>query len=874
MCNEIRGRTADDIVDAITPQVRACTTEGFQISVINFDGESCLAPAAPIIFDTLKVPIVPSPSKEPIVERKIQTIKGRIRSVIFSLPFALCRTLLVMCVLWCISRLNMVPSSVRADNVSSFQALTGRRINYRKDLYYSFLDYTEQPVRITSNSTTISRTVTGLAVQSTGNSHGDFKFFNPYTRKYFTRCYRGDILPYTEPLIQHMNNLATKDGLHDVAKSHIPHISIGKPDHSSEVVLPPDDVIDDDHYVSLIDEHLHDAIRDPTPIPSDSTLFNSDPLHNPIDSELRGVDAASVVEEYGIQNLPPHIRRNPVRNNRRDMKVSWKGYSYVATQYTRRQAQVKFGALAVKAKMKEIIQLDDKEVMYPVDFFLLNKEQRKRIIRSHVIYSAKYDDNTGDFIKLKARFVGNGSTQDKELYDDVSSPTVTTHAVMINAAIAAKEGRKVKTVDIPGAYLNADMSGEEVYMSINPDEAEILVMLKPEYRQYLRTDGSMVVKLNKALYGCIESAKLWYEELKNTLVSIGYIINPKDICVFNKVVNGVQCTITLHVDDLMITSVNELLIDEVLDILKRKYSKEDSPLTVKEGNIHNYLGMTFDFSVKGKVAITMNKYITDLLLFTEVKGSVTTPATDHLYVIDESPILSAEHAEYFHSVVAKLLYLAKRVRPDLLTAVGFLAKRVKEPTQQDYIKLERVLKYLNGTPDLGLVLKPNDDLSVLSFIDASYAVHSDMKSQTGVAITFGEGVTLAKSTTQQLNAKSSTESELIALTDASGHVIWVRDYLINQGYNIGPVTIYQDNKSTMALVKKGYSTANNTRHINIRYFFIKDRVEKQELKIEYLPTEDMIADFFTKPLQGELFKKLRNKILGITTDQTAYIMYT
>jgi hypothetical protein len=146
-----------------------------------------------------------------------------------------------------------------------------------------------------------------------------------------------------------------------------------------------------------------------------------------------------------------------------------------------------------------------------------------------------------------------------------------------------------------------------------------------------------------------------------------------------------------------------------------------------------------------------------------------------------------------------------------------------------------------------------------------------MKSQTGVTITLGEGVTYAKSTTQQLNSKSSTEAELIALTDASGHVIWVRDYLIGQGYPIGPATIFQDNMSTMALVKKGYSTSNNTRHINIRYFFIKDRVDREELKIEYLPTEDMIADFFTKPLQGDLFKKLRDKILGINTIERAFI---
>ena len=115
---------------------------------------------------------------------------------------------------------------------------------------------------------------------------------------------------------------------------------------------------------------------------------------------------------------------------------------------------------------------------------------------------------------------------------------------------------------------------------------------------------------------------------------------------------------------------------------------------------------------------------------------------------------------------------------------------------------------------------------------------------------------------------------IASLTDGSAHVIWFRDYLIGQGYDVGPATIYQDNMSTMALVKKGYSTSSNTRHINIRYFFIKDRVDQAELKIEYLPTEDMIADFFTKPLQGELFRKLRDKILGITNTNNVYVCMT
>jgi hypothetical protein len=107
-----------------------------------------------------------------------------------------------------------------------------------------------------------------------------------------------------------------------------------------------------------------------------------------------------------------------------------------------------------------------------------------------------------------------------------------------------------------------------------------------------------------------------------------------------------------------------------------------------------------------------------------------------------------------------------------------------------------------------------------------------------------------------------TESELISLSDSVPQAVWSRDFLSNQGYKIDPALIYQDNKSTIALAEKGRSTSDRTRHINIRYFFVKDRIDQGEIKVQYLPTEDMIADILTKPLQGVLFRKLRKQLLN------------
>jgi hypothetical protein len=115
-------------------------------------------------------------------------------------------------------------------------------------------------------------------------------------------------------------------------------------------------------------------------------------------------------------------------------------------------------------------------------------------------------------------------------------------------------------------------------------------------------------------------------------------------------------------------------------------------------------------------------------------------------------------------------------------------------------------------------------------------------------------------------AKSSTESELIGLSEGLPQVIWTRNFLIAQGYAVGTVEVKQDNKSTIKLAEKGRSTSSRTRHVSVRYFFVKDRIESKEVNISYLETASMVADYFTKPLQGALFTKFRNVIMGCNDD--------
>jgi hypothetical protein len=366
--------------------------------------------------------------------------------------------------------------------------------------------------------------------------------------------------------------------------------------------------------------------------------------------------------------------------------------------------------------------------------------------------------------------------------------------------------------------------------------------------------------LKKALYGCIESAKLWYNTLSARLGGLGFIPNTKDKCVFNKQTkSGVQFTVCVYVDDLLCTCRDAKELQWLYEELKVAYGT----ITLHEGKIHSYLGQTFDFSEHGKVKITMEKYVADMLNVYDVRGTAATPATNDLFVIyDDGVPLSAEIKEKFHSRVAKLLFLAKRVRPDILTSIIFLSTRVNSPTEQDWSKLARVLKYINATAELGIVLEGSRGLQIFAYADASYGVHADYKSHTGALISLGGGPIWAKSSKQKLNSKSSTEAELIGVSDALSQILWTREFLQCQGYDVAPVKLYQDNTSTMALANNGCSNAERTRHIAIRFFFVKDKIEAQEVELVHLGTNEMVADLLTKPIQGEKFRYLRRLLLN------------
>jgi len=608
----------------------------------------------------------------------------------------------------------------------------------------------------------------------------------------------------------------------------------------------------------------HQDFQDEEPIDTPTVEPPAEPIDSPEqvdepDQTDQEQEVTTSVHEPTAEAYPPP--RYSLRQNKRE---GWKDGRWRPNEFgfniTVKQAIKKLGTDALKSIHAELTQMHLKGVWTPLDPKELKTRHPIKVIRSSMFLKEKFTP-TGEFDKLKARLVAGGHMQDRSLYDDISSPTVATTSVFMIAAIASSEKRKVATVDIGGAYLNAPMKDSEVLMKLDPTLSTYMTDLYPqEYKDKVDRNGTITVKLEKALYGCIESAKLWYEHLSSTIEKLGFKGNPLDICVFNKDFDGKQCTICIHVDDLLITCEREEAIDEVTSRLRDEFK------TIEEhrGDVHSYLGMKMDFGQPTGVNITMEGFVNDLLKENEVIRTAATPAADHLFTVRESPKLSPEDAKRFHSIVAKLLYLAKRTRPDILTTVIFLTSRVQDSTEDDNSKLHRLLRYINSTKTLGITLSAGKHkITQFAFVDASFGTHPDGKGHTGIIITIGGGSIFVKSSKQKIVSKSSTESELIGLSDALSMIIWVRDFLIAQGYPMDAAIVYQDNKSTINLAEKGRSTSERTRHVNIRYFFIHDRIKSGEVKIMYMPTKEMTSDILTKPLQGALFTRLRAKLLNM-----------
>ena len=548
----------------------------------------------------------------------------------------------------------------------------------------------------------------------------------------------------------------------------------------------------------------------------------------------------------------------------------------IMTQLSLKSGLKEWGDKAYTAVESEMKQLHFRNTFKPMHWNELTEIQRQTVLESHMFLKEKRDG------KIKGRTVAGGNKQrDYISKEDASSPTVATESVLLSCIIDAEEERDVAVIDIPNAFVQTRVEDEKdmAIIKIRGVLVDILVEIAPDvYKSYATTDKKgvrqLLVQCQNALYGTMVASLLYYRKFTKSLIGIGFEINPYDPCVANKMIEGKQMTICFHVDDCKLSHRKPKVMDQMIEWLRQEYESifEDGSgqMTVSRGKVHKYLGMTLDYTVRGQVKITMIDYIDEILTAFDKadpkgSGTKTSAASENLFKIDEDcEKLQPSKAVEFHNLVAKTLYATKRARPDTCTAIAFLTTRVRAPDKDDWTKLVHLMKYLRGTRTLPLILSANGSGILKWWVDASFAVHPNMRGHSGGGLSLGRGFPIVSSTKQKLNTRSSTETEIVGADDFMPAICWTRYFMEAQGYQVQDNVLFQDNKSAILLEKNGKaSSSKRTKHINIRYFFITDRVNKGDVSLVWCPTGDMIGDFMTKPLQGALFRKFRDQIMGV-----------
>jgi hypothetical protein len=431
-------------------------------------------------------------------------------------------------------------------------------------------------------------------------------------------------------------------------------------------------------------------------------------------------------------------------------------------------------------------------------------DQKKGALESLMFLKEKRDET------IKGRTCADGRKQrDRIEPGAATSPAVSLESVLITSTIEAFEGREFAVVDIPGAYLSTDMD-EEVIILIRGRLAELVVKTAPNiYRKYITVDAKnqpvLYVKLQKALYGCLRSALLFYLKFVRDIESQGFELNHYDPCVANKMIHGKQFTVVWHVDDIKMSHEDEKEVTQLITWLK---SIDGEDMRVSRGKVHDYLGMTLYFTNKGEVKVTMIDYLKGVINdFPEITtGTAITPATTNLFDVrpdNERKVLGEEQARALHQSVVQLLFATTRARKDIQHTVAFLTTIVKSPDKDDRMKLKQLLKYIRGTIYMPLILKA-DSLNIVKWwVYTSYATHGDCKGHTGATMSMGTGSITGISKKQKINTRSSTESELVGVHDVAPQMLWTRYFIESQGCKLKESVLHQDIMSAMLLETNG-----------------------------------------------------------------------
>jgi hypothetical protein len=460
-------------------------------------------------------------------------------------------------------------------------------------------------------------------------------------------------------------------------------------------------------------------------------------------------------------------------------------------------------------------------------------------LRGRWVYKVKYDVN-GAVACFKARWVVRGDLQREGIdFDDTASAVAHSTVVRMLIALAARYKQKLRHFDFVTAFLNGLM-----------DPAYDIYVEQPHGFVQKDTSGrTLYCLLRKALYGLKQSPLLWYKRLTSYLSDkLGFTPFSADVCLFRHH----QTYILIYVDDLLIMAPDDGTIDRILATISSDFN------ITSLGPVSHFLGMRVLRSTSGGITILQDTYIDKILAefsFKEGSQRPTLTPMDSAFIIDKapSPLLSQSDHHLFLRINGSLQWVASLTRPDIAFAVNWLARYSAAPAERHMKAAHRILRYLRSTPYRGI--RYGDDRGLELYTDAAYGDDLETRrSTTGFVFMLSGGPILWRSTRQPIVTTSSTEAEYVAASTATQSGIWLGQLLSDfhfPGLNC-PLPLYTDSQSAISIAINPFGTK-RSKHIEIRWHFLREQIANGAITIEHLAGVDMPADGLTKPLDKVLF---------------------
>ena len=587
----------------------------------------------------------------------------------------------------------------------------------------------------------------------------------------------------------------------------------------------------------------------PTPVIENDEEEAEDDIQNEHDHDVE-VEVQPVGATYeesfmnDVQRLPEKRQRKP--------PTRYDEECYIASDFDE-PTNIKDAFSGEHAnEWKSAIQSEYDSLMDNNTWNLVPRPSDKNVIGNRWVFKVKRCAD-GSLERFKARLVAQGYTQSQGVdYQEVFAPVARYNSIRSLLAVANVCDWEIHQMDVKTAFLHGNLE-EEIFMEqpegfVNEDQ--------PDF----------VCKLNKSLYGLKQAARCWNISIDNYLMSSGYKKCSADSCVYIKSVKSESgkidfVIIAIYVDDMIFFSNNTKMLEKEKSDLAKKFRVEDL------GELHYVLGMCIKRNRRLRtLSITQTKYLEGLLkrLNMENCKPVSTPLEPNTkyqpLAEDEKPVDVKE----YQIAIGSITYVTTISRPDLSAALGILSKFMANPGTEHWKGIKRILRYIKGTLNYGLLYSCDGTIPILiGYSDADWGGDLSTRRSTSGYVFQIQGNTVSWcSKRQACVSKSTTEAEYIALSTASQEGVWLRRLLNDISIKQDDATIiYEDNQGAIEL-SRNPKFHNRTKHIDVCYHYIREKVNQNLINVKYCASNDMLADVMTKGLSKVQFEKFRN-MLGV-----------